>query len=151
MPALAPKATTADPADLPFTNGHDAADSVVLRRREHGAWSPVAATAFARDVTATSGGLIASLLDVAIWAAGTQKVPSCSDCGDLGTGPSSPQLRRHFRSSVRDPDLAGIGTARLTEHRQALQAVVVAPSVSSSAQSRATLFTVTVKDCATPA
>jgi long-chain acyl-CoA synthetase len=94
MPALAPKAATGSIADLPFTNAAEAPDAVVLRRRENGAWRPVTAAAFAREVTAVAKGLIASglepgarvavmsrtryewtLLDFAIWAAGGRSVP----------------------------------------------------------------------------
>ncbi|MGH4028371.1 AMP-dependent synthetase/ligase [Actinomycetota bacterium Odt1-20B] len=91
---LAPKATTGSTADIPFTNAAEAPDAVVLRRKERGAWRPVTAAAFAREVTAAAKGLIAAglepggrvalmsrtryewaVLDFAIWAAGGQTVP----------------------------------------------------------------------------
>ncbi|WP_369246712.1 long-chain fatty acid--CoA ligase [Streptomyces sp. R41] len=91
---LAPSPTAGSTADLPFTNAAEAPDTVVLRRREHGAWHPVTAAAFAREVTAAAKGLIAAglepgarvavmsrtryewtVLDFAIWAAGGQSVP----------------------------------------------------------------------------
>ncbi|WP_418960041.1 AMP-dependent synthetase/ligase [Streptomyces tritici] len=91
---LVPPPATGTPADIPFTNAAEAPDSVVLRRREHGAWRPVTAAAFAADVAATAKGLIASgleaggrvalmartgyewcVLDFAVWAAGGQTVP----------------------------------------------------------------------------
>ncbi|MER6131585.1 AMP-dependent synthetase/ligase [Streptomyces sp. NPDC001815] len=94
MPALAPRPTTGSTADLPFTNAAEAPDAVVVRRRERGAWQPVTAAAFAREVTAVAKGLIAAglepggrvavmsrtryewtLLDFAIWAAGGLSVP----------------------------------------------------------------------------
>jgi long-chain acyl-CoA synthetase len=93
-PALAPGMTTGSTADLPFTNAAEAPDAVVLRRRDNGAWRPVTAAAFARDVTDVAKGLIAAglepggrvavmsrtryewtVLDFAIWAAGGQTVP----------------------------------------------------------------------------
>ncbi|WP_409474444.1 AMP-dependent synthetase/ligase [Streptomyces sp. HC307] len=91
---LAPRATTGSTADIPFTNAAQAPDTVVLRRKQHGAWQPVTAAAFAREVTAVAKGLIAAglepggriavmsrtryewtVLDFAIWAAGGQTVP----------------------------------------------------------------------------
>ncbi|MGW0823612.1 AMP-dependent synthetase/ligase [Streptomyces sp. NPDC002845] len=93
-PALAPRAATGTIADLPFTNAAEAPDAVVLRRETHGAWQPVTAAVFAREVTAAAKGLIAAglepggriammsrtryewtVLDFAIWAAGGQSVP----------------------------------------------------------------------------
>ncbi|MDI3387033.1 AMP-dependent synthetase/ligase [Streptomyces sp. B-S-A8] len=81
-------------ADIPFTNAAEAPDAVVLRRKEAGAWRPVTAATFAREVTAAAKGLIAAglepggrvalmsrtryewaVLDFAIWAAGGQTVP----------------------------------------------------------------------------
>ncbi|MET7696659.1 AMP-dependent synthetase/ligase [Streptomyces sp. NPDC005485] len=91
---LVPKATTGSIADLPFTNAAEAPDTVVLRRNENGAWRPVTAVDFAREVTAAAKGLMAAglepggrvavmsrtryewtVLDLAIWAAGGQSVP----------------------------------------------------------------------------
>ncbi|MFE0100289.1 AMP-dependent synthetase/ligase [Streptomyces sp. NPDC059009] len=91
---LTPKATTGSTADIPFTNAAEDPDAVVLRRKERGAWRPVTAAAFAREVTAAAKGLIAAglepggrvalmsrtryewaVLDFAIWAAGGQTVP----------------------------------------------------------------------------
>ncbi|MFG2542022.1 AMP-dependent synthetase/ligase [Streptomyces sp. NPDC048594] len=91
---LAPRPTTGSTADIPFTNAAEAPDAVVLRREEDGAWRPVTAAEFAREVTAVAKGLIASglepggrvavmsrtryewtVLDFAIWAAGGQTVP----------------------------------------------------------------------------
>ncbi|MFE2513004.1 AMP-dependent synthetase/ligase [Streptomyces naganishii] len=81
-------------ADLPFTNAAEAPGDVALRRRVNGAWRPVTAADFAREVTDVAKGLIASglepggrvavmsrtryewtVLDFAIWAAGGQSVP----------------------------------------------------------------------------
>ncbi|MFJ4786461.1 AMP-dependent synthetase/ligase [Streptomyces sp. NPDC088794] len=92
--SMAPTPTTGSTADLPFTNAAEAPDAVLLRRKEHGTWRPVTATAFAREVTAVAKGLIAAglepggrvavmsrtryewtVLDFAIWAAGGQTVP----------------------------------------------------------------------------
>ncbi|MFE9807874.1 AMP-dependent synthetase/ligase [Streptomyces sp. NPDC005548] len=91
---LAPAPTTGSTADLPFTNAAEAPDAIVLRRPEYGAWTPVTAAAFAREVTDTAKGLIAAglepggrvavmsrtryewtVLDFAVWAAGGQTVP----------------------------------------------------------------------------
>ncbi|MET9901874.1 AMP-dependent synthetase/ligase [Streptomyces sp. NPDC006446] len=91
---LAPTPTTGSTADLPFTNAAEAPDAIVLRRPRHGAWTPVTAAAFAREVTDTAKGLIAAglepggrvavmsrtryewtVLDFAVWAAGGQTVP----------------------------------------------------------------------------
>ncbi|MEU1402312.1 AMP-dependent synthetase/ligase [Streptomyces sp. NPDC005728] len=91
---LAPRSTGGSTADIPFTNAEKAPGAVVLRRRENGAWHPVTAAAFAREVAATAKGLIAAglepggrvavmsrtryewtVLDFAIWAAGGQTVP----------------------------------------------------------------------------
>jgi long-chain acyl-CoA synthetase len=91
---LTPRPTTGSTADLPFTNAAEAPDTVVLRRERDGAWQPVTATAFAREVTAAAKGLIAAglepggrvavmsrtryewtVLDFAIWAAGGRTVP----------------------------------------------------------------------------
>ncbi|MFD7706535.1 AMP-dependent synthetase/ligase [Streptomyces sp. NPDC059786] len=91
---LVPHATTGSTADLPFTNAAEAPDAVVLRRERDGAWHPVTAAAFAREVTDTAKGLIAAglepggrvavmsrtryewtVLDFAVWAAGGQTVP----------------------------------------------------------------------------
>jgi long-chain acyl-CoA synthetase len=93
---LAPPLTAGSIADLPFTNAAEAPDATVLRRREQsgGAWRPVTAAAFAREVTAVAKGLVAAglepggrvavmsrtryewtVLDFAIWAAGGQVVP----------------------------------------------------------------------------
>ncbi|MFF1659752.1 AMP-dependent synthetase/ligase [Streptomyces sp. NPDC058255] len=91
---LAAPPTTGSTADLPFTNAAEAPDAVVLRRSEHGAWRPVTASAFAREVADAARGLIAAglepggrvavmsrtryewtVLDFAIWAAGGQTVP----------------------------------------------------------------------------
>ncbi|MFI6334624.1 AMP-dependent synthetase/ligase [Streptomyces sp. NPDC050535] len=93
-PRLVQDPTTGSTADLPFTNAAEAPNAVVLRRREHGTWSPVTAESFAAEVTATAKGLIAdglepggrvavmsrtryewTVLDFAIWAAGGQTVP----------------------------------------------------------------------------
>ncbi|WP_413757312.1 AMP-dependent synthetase/ligase [Streptomyces sp. MMBL 11-3] len=92
--ALVPGTATGSTADLPFTNAAEAPDAVVIRRAEAGAWRPVTAAAFAREVTAVAKGLIAAglepggrvvvmsrtryewtLLDFAIWAAGGVSVP----------------------------------------------------------------------------
>ncbi|WP_255955341.1 AMP-dependent synthetase/ligase [Streptomyces odontomachi] len=81
-------------ADIPFTNATEAPDAVVLRRKTSGAWRPVTAATFAREVTDAAKGLIAAglapggrvalmsrtryewtVLDFAIWAAGGQTVP----------------------------------------------------------------------------
>ncbi|WP_320773636.1 AMP-dependent synthetase/ligase [Streptomyces sp. CRN 30] len=91
-----PMAAPADgtTADIPFTNAAEAPEAVVYRRRTGGAWRPVTAAAFAREVTAVAKGLIAAglepggrvavmsrtryewtVLDFAIWAAGGQAVP----------------------------------------------------------------------------
>ncbi|MFG3166699.1 AMP-dependent synthetase/ligase [Streptomyces sp. NPDC048200] len=91
---LAPAPTTGSTADLPFTNAAEAPGAIVLRRPGAGAWTPVTAAAFAREVTDTAKGLIAAglepggrvavmsrtryewtVLDFAIWAAGGQTVP----------------------------------------------------------------------------
>ncbi|MFJ3623325.1 AMP-dependent synthetase/ligase [Streptomyces iakyrus] len=91
---LAPCPTTGSIADIPYTNVAEAPEAVVLRRERHGAWQPVTAAAFAREVTAVAKGLIAaglepggrvavmsrtryewSVLDFAIWSAGGQTVP----------------------------------------------------------------------------
>ncbi|WP_260474235.1 AMP-binding protein, partial [Streptomyces sp. WAC 04229] len=91
---LAPRPTTGSIADIPFTNAAEAPDAVVLRREADGAWRPVTAAEFAREVTAVAKGLIAgglepggrvavmsrtryewTVLDFAIWAAGGQTVP----------------------------------------------------------------------------
>ncbi|MFD6497474.1 AMP-dependent synthetase/ligase [Streptomyces sp. NPDC060188] len=91
---LAPAPTTGSTADLPFTNAAEAPDAIVLRRPDHGAWAPVTAAAFAREVTDTAKGLMAAglepggrvavmsrtryewtVLDFAVWAAGGQTVP----------------------------------------------------------------------------
>ncbi|MFI1362390.1 AMP-dependent synthetase/ligase [Streptomyces griseochromogenes] len=91
---LAPRSTRGSTADIPFTNAREAPGAVVLRRRENGAWRPVTAADFAREVTAVAKGLIAAglepggrvalmsrtryewtVLDFAIWAAGGQSVP----------------------------------------------------------------------------
>ncbi|WP_405582952.1 AMP-dependent synthetase/ligase [Streptomyces sp. NBC_01092] len=93
-PPLASTPTTGSIADLPFTNAAEDPTAVVLRRQQQGAWQPVTATAFAREVTAVAKGLIAAglepggrvavmsrtryewtVLDFAIWAAGGQTVP----------------------------------------------------------------------------
>ncbi|TXS40448.1 long-chain fatty acid--CoA ligase [Streptomyces sp. uw30] len=93
-PPLAAPPTTGSIADLPFTNAAEDPTAVVLRRQRQGAWQPVTATAFAREVTAVANGLIAAglepggrvavmsrtryewtVLDFAIWAAGGQSVP----------------------------------------------------------------------------
>ncbi|MFF9043213.1 AMP-dependent synthetase/ligase [Streptomyces parvulus] len=92
--ALAPRPTTGSIADIPFTNAAEAPDAVLLRREVDGAWRPVTAAAFAREVTAVAKGLVAAglepggrvavmsrtryewtVLDFAIWAAGGQTVP----------------------------------------------------------------------------
>ncbi|MFI1762304.1 AMP-dependent synthetase/ligase [Streptomyces sp. NPDC020800] len=92
--ALAPRGTGGGTAGIPFTNAEEAPGAVVLRRRENGAWRPVTAAVFAREVTAAAKGLIAAglepggrvavmsrtryewtVLDFAIWAAGGQSVP----------------------------------------------------------------------------
>ncbi|GGL70372.1 long-chain acyl-CoA synthetase [Streptomyces fumigatiscleroticus] len=92
-PLAAPLATGST-ADIPFTNAAEAPDSVALRRERDGAWQPVTAAAFAREITAVAKGLIAAglepggrvavmsrtryewtVLDFAIWAAGGQTVP----------------------------------------------------------------------------
>ncbi|WP_031506235.1 AMP-dependent synthetase/ligase [Streptomyces megasporus] len=89
-----PPTTPGTTADIPFTNAEQAPDAVVLRRKEAGAWRPVTAAAFAREVTGVAKGLIAAglrpgdrvalmsrtryeweLLDFATWAAGGQTVP----------------------------------------------------------------------------
>ncbi|MFE9834867.1 AMP-dependent synthetase/ligase [Streptomyces sp. NPDC005551] len=91
---LAPAPTTGSTADLPYTNASEAPDAVVLRRRKGGAWRPVTAAAFAREVTDVARGLMAAglepggrvaimsrtryewtVLDFAVWAAGGQSVP----------------------------------------------------------------------------
>ncbi|MFJ8191518.1 AMP-dependent synthetase/ligase [Streptomyces sp. NPDC096094] len=91
---LAPRPTTGSTADIPFTNAAEAPDAVVLRREVNGAWRPVTAAEFAREVTAVAKGLIAAglepggrvavmsrtryewtVLDFAIWAAGGRTVP----------------------------------------------------------------------------
>ncbi|SMQ16410.1 long-chain acyl-CoA synthetase [Streptomyces sp. Ag82_O1-12] len=91
---LAPRPTTGSIADIPYTNAAEAPGAVVLRRERHGTWQPVAAAAFAREVTAVAKGLIAAglepggrvavmsrtryewtVLDFAIWSAGGQTVP----------------------------------------------------------------------------
>ncbi|MFV0135912.1 AMP-dependent synthetase/ligase [Streptomyces sp. HMX87] len=91
---LASRPTTGSTADIPFTNAAEAPDAVLLRRETAGAWRPVTAAAFAREVTAVAKGLIAAglepggrvavmsrtryewtVLDFAIWAAGGQSVP----------------------------------------------------------------------------
>ncbi|GHI07595.1 long-chain fatty acid--CoA ligase [Streptomyces cellostaticus] len=91
---LASRRAGGSTADIPFTNAQEAPGAVVLRRRENGAWRPVTAAAFAREVTAAAKGLIAAglepggrvavmsrtryewtVLDFAIWAAGGQTVP----------------------------------------------------------------------------
>ncbi|MEV3971211.1 AMP-dependent synthetase/ligase [Streptomyces sp. NPDC050698] len=91
---LAPRPATGSIADIPYTNAAEAPDAVVLRRERHGAWQPVTAAAFAREVTAVAKGLIAAglepggrvavmsrtryewtVLDFAIWSAGGQTVP----------------------------------------------------------------------------
>ncbi|GGQ69517.1 AMP-dependent synthetase/ligase [Streptomyces pilosus] len=92
--ALAARRTTGSTADIPFTNAAEAPDAVVLRREERGAWHPVTAAAFAREVTDVAKGLIAAglepgdrvavmsrtryewaVLDFAIWSAGGRTVP----------------------------------------------------------------------------
>ncbi|MFF8633997.1 AMP-dependent synthetase/ligase [Streptomyces pilosus] len=92
--ALAARRTTGSTADIPFTNAAEAPDAVVLRREERGAWLPVTAAAFAREVTDVAKGLIAAglepgdrvavmsrtryewaVLDFAIWSAGGRTVP----------------------------------------------------------------------------
>ncbi|MZD59056.1 AMP-dependent synthetase/ligase [Streptomyces sp. SID5606] len=91
---LAPRPTTGSIADIPFTNAAEAPDAVLLRREVDGAWRPVTAAEFAREVTAVAKGLIAAglepggrvavmsrtryewtVLDFAIWAAGGRTVP----------------------------------------------------------------------------
>ncbi|MFB6552977.1 AMP-dependent synthetase/ligase [Streptomyces sp. NPDC056405] len=91
---LASRPTTGSTADIPFTNAAEAPDAVVLRREVNGAWRPVTAAEFAREVTAVAKGLIAAglepggrvavmsrtryewtVLDFAIWAAGGRTVP----------------------------------------------------------------------------
>ncbi|HET9382121.1 MAG TPA: AMP-dependent synthetase/ligase [Streptomyces sp.] len=91
---LAPRPATGSTADIPYANAAEAPDAVVLRRERHGAWQPVTAAAFAREVTGVAKGLIAAglrpggrvavmsrtryewtVLDFAIWAAGGQSVP----------------------------------------------------------------------------
>ncbi|MGW5564124.1 AMP-dependent synthetase/ligase [Streptomyces tendae] len=92
--ALAPRPAEGSTADIPFTNAAEAPDAVVLRREVDGAWRPVTAAEFAREVTAVAKGLIAAglepggrvavmsrtryewtVLDFAIWTAGGQTVP----------------------------------------------------------------------------
>ncbi|MZG16525.1 AMP-binding protein, partial [Streptomyces sp. SID5914] len=92
--ALAPRPAEGSTADIPFTNAAEAPDAVVLRRQVDGAWRPVTAAEFAREVTAVAKGLIAAglepggrvavmsrtryewtVLDFAIWTAGGQTVP----------------------------------------------------------------------------
>ncbi|GAA0644006.1 AMP-dependent synthetase/ligase [Streptomyces thermocarboxydovorans] len=91
---LVPRPATGSTADIPFTNASEAPDEVVLRRERDGAWQPVTAAAFAREVTEVAKGLIAAglqpgdrvavmsrtryewtVLDFAIWSAGGQSVP----------------------------------------------------------------------------
>ncbi|GAA1416369.1 AMP-dependent synthetase/ligase [Streptomyces thermospinosisporus] len=91
---LVPRPATGSTADIPFTNASEAPDEVVLRRERGGAWQPVTAAAFAREVTEVAKGLIAAglqpgdrvavmsrtryewtVLDFAIWSAGGQSVP----------------------------------------------------------------------------
>ncbi|WP_369211683.1 AMP-dependent synthetase/ligase [Streptomyces flavofungini] len=93
-PPLATHPATGTIADIPFTNAAEAPAAVVLRRKQGGAWCPVSAEAFAREVTETAKGLVAAglapggrvalmsrtryewaVLDFAIWAAGGQTVP----------------------------------------------------------------------------
>src|SRR5262245_11927315 len=62
-PALVPPPAAGSVADLPFTNAAEAPDAVVLRRREGGAWRPVTAAAFAREVRDAAKGLIAAGLE----------------------------------------------------------------------------------------
>ncbi|GAA2093479.1 AMP-dependent synthetase/ligase [Streptomyces albiaxialis] len=91
---LVPPARTGSIADIPFTNAAEAPGATVLRRKEGGAWHPVTATTFAREVADAAKGLVAAglapggrvalmcrtryewcVLDFAIWAAGGQTVP----------------------------------------------------------------------------
>jgi long-chain acyl-CoA synthetase len=93
-PLAQPLAPAGSIADVPFVNAAQAPDSVVIRRWERGAWHPVTASQFARDITRSAKGLVATglrprgrvalmartsyewtVLDFAIWAAGGQTVP----------------------------------------------------------------------------
>lgn len=91
---LAEPLTEGSLAEIPFTNASADPKAVVVRRKERGAWRPVTAATFAREVSALARGLVAAglapgdrvalmsntryewtVLDFAIWAAGGQTVP----------------------------------------------------------------------------
>ncbi|MBA0053929.1 long-chain fatty acid--CoA ligase [Streptomyces sp. AJS327] len=94
VPPVAPRVTSGQLGDIPFTNAVEAPDAPVLSRKEGDGWRDVTARVFAEEVLLTAKGLIASglepgdrvaimsrtvydwtLLDFAAWAAGLVTVP----------------------------------------------------------------------------